>query len=103
LCDARFLPNHWWHQFEQPFEQTASLNVWSYEAPDTPPVSLRDKRMRGIAIQNFMEAKMVELFKNKARAGVGSERVSFDCSNQWAQIRKEMLTEENKVPLSLAA
>lgn len=64
--DVLFLPNHWWHQFEQPFEQTASLNVWSYEAPDTPPVSLRDKRMRGIAIQNFMEAKMVELFKNKA-------------------------------------
>eukprot|EP00435_Cladocopium_sp_Y103_P074066 s27_g46.t1 len=64
--DVLFLPNHWWHQFEQPFEQTASLNVWSYEAPDAPPVSLRDKRMRGIAIQNFMEAKMVELFKNKA-------------------------------------
>ena len=103
MCDARFLPNHWWHQFEQPFEQTASLNVWSYEAPDTPPVSLRDKRMRGIAIQNFMEAKMVELFKNKARAGVGSEQVNFDCSNLWARIRKETLTEENKVPLSLAA
>ena len=64
--DVLFLPANWWHQFEQPFEGTASLNFWSYDSPGAPPAPMRDIRMRIAALYDFMEQKVVEKFGNKA-------------------------------------
>ncbi|CAK9094051.1 Hypoxia-inducible factor 1-alpha inhibitor (Hypoxia-inducible factor asparagine hydroxylase) [Durusdinium trenchii] len=61
-----FLPGHWWHQFEQPFEDTASLNLWSYESPQAPPIPVRDERMRLNALHDYMEKQISSIFKNKA-------------------------------------
>ena len=34
--DTLYLPAWWWHQFEQPFEDTGALNLWSREMEPSP-------------------------------------------------------------------
>ena len=86
--DVLYLPAYWWHQFEQPFEDsgrgsielesfcgslhptrsmqdTASVNVWSYEVTDGPPASVRDARMRTSVLHDHMERAIQHAFKNK--------------------------------------
>ena len=65
--DVLYLPAYWWHQFEQPFEDTASVNFWSYERTDSPPVNVRDRRLQTNALHDHMERQIVKAFKNKAQ------------------------------------
>ena len=46
-------PANWWHQFEQPFEGTASLTILSYDSPGALPAPMRDIRMRIAALFFF--------------------------------------------------
>ena len=42
--DVLYLPAFWWHQFEQPFEDSGSVNVWSTTA-ELLPAHTRDGRV----------------------------------------------------------
>ena len=42
--DTLYLPAWWWHQFEQPFEDTGSLNLWMRE----PPVRQLESSWHGV-------------------------------------------------------
>ena len=60
--DVLYLPGWWWHQFEQPFEETASLNVWSREREGAPDPSMRDLRTREHALSDSLEAAAARQF-----------------------------------------
>ena len=53
--DILYLPAWWWHQFEQPFEDTAALNMWSRDRDHAPDTSIRDKRIREHSLRDQME------------------------------------------------
>ncbi|CAE7275660.1 HIF1AN [Symbiodinium sp. CCMP2456] len=96
--DVLYLPGYWWHQFEQPFEDTASVNLWSYELSAAPPASMRDARLRGSALHDHMEREMVKAFKSKAgvvlsamasgsgthkKAWVRANRTLHEAAQEW--------------------
>ena len=49
-----------------PFQDTASVNLWSYELEDGLPPSVRDARMRTSVLHDHLEREMTKAFKNKA-------------------------------------
>ena len=51
-------------------QDTASINLWSYELSDAPPASMRDARLRGSALHDHMEREVVKAFKSKVPAVV---------------------------------
>jgi Cupin-like domain len=63
--DVLYLPAWWWHQFEQPFEDTAALNLWSRDRDMAPEESLRDLRIREHALYDQLERAVVQLFGNQ--------------------------------------
>uniref|UniRef100_A0A7S4LKH8 JmjC domain-containing protein n=1 Tax=Eutreptiella gymnastica TaxID=73025 RepID=A0A7S4LKH8_9EUGL len=63
--DILYLPAWWWHQFEQPFEDTAALNLWSRDRDQAPDPALRDKRVREHALFDQLEGALVQLFGNQ--------------------------------------
>ena len=64
--DVLYLPAWWWHQFEQPFEDTAALNLWSRDRVGAPDPNMRDMRVREHSLSDQLERSMVQLFGNKA-------------------------------------
>ena len=65
-----YLPANWWHQFEQPFEDTGALNFW------TPPRDdeTEDPRLQLRLLWDGLERELVNLFGN--RAGFMHERMA---------------------------
>ena len=63
-----YLPANWWHQFEQPFEDTGALNFW------TPPRETEDPRLQLRLLWDGLERELVNLFGN--RAGYVHERLA---------------------------
>jgi len=72
--DVFYLPAWWWHQFEQPFEDTGSLNVWSRETEGIAHPIERDARLRGISLHDHLEAAVSQLVGN--RIGVVLEELA---------------------------
>ena len=66
--DVLYLPAWWWHQFEQPFEDTGALNFW------TPPRETEDPRVQLRLLWDGLERELVNLFGN--RAGFMHERMA---------------------------
>ena len=64
--DVLYLPGWWWHQFEQPFEDSASLNVWSKDREGAPDPSVRDLRVREHSLSDQLESAVVQVFGNEA-------------------------------------
>ena len=62
--DVLYLPAWWWHQFEQPFEDTAALNLWSRDSDQAPESSLRDKRVREHSLNDLLERSVQQIFGN---------------------------------------
>lgn len=58
--EVLFLPAWWWHQFEQPFEPTASVNLWAREYDGAPPPAARDWRLREIQLHDTLERACVD-------------------------------------------
>ncbi|KAL1500455.1 hypothetical protein AB1Y20_013112 [Prymnesium parvum] len=74
--DAFFLPAWWWHQFEQPFEHTGSLNLWmrphadvgsASESQNKSPV-WRDARLLPLTLHDHLEGTASQNFG--ARHGI---------------------------------
>ena len=70
-----YLPAWWWHQFEQPFEDTGSLNLWSKELPSQPGsrVPTADERLRSIrplSLHDHLERAAVSALGNGAGVGL---------------------------------
>ena len=63
--DVLYLPAWWWHQFEQPFEDTAALNLWSRDRDQSPDPSSRDKRIREHSLYDHLERSAVHLLGNQ--------------------------------------
>jgi len=70
--DVLYLPAWWWHQFEQPFEDTAALNVWSRDRDESPEASMRDMRVREHALSDQLEGSVEQLFGNEAGVVLGA-------------------------------
>jgi hypothetical protein len=64
--DILYLPAWWWHQFEQPFDDTAALNFWSKDRKNAPPANMRDMRIREHALADQLERSVVKIFGNEA-------------------------------------
>jgi hypothetical protein len=68
--DVLYLPGWWWHQFEQPFEDTGALNLWSNEqlpgsrAP--APTWERDSRLLELSLHDQLESAATHLLGNRA-------------------------------------
>jgi len=67
--DVLYLPAWWWHQFEQPFEDTAALNLWSKDRERAPDASLRDRRIREHLLADRLEDAVVQHFDSSSAAG----------------------------------
>ena len=67
--DVLYLPANWWHQFEQPFEDTGALNFWM------PPRETEDPRLQLRLLWDGLERELVNLFAN--RAGFMHERMAI--------------------------
>lgn len=61
-----YLPAWWWHQFEQPFDDTAALNFWSKDRKNAPSANMRDMRIREHALADQLERSVVQIFGNEA-------------------------------------
>lgn len=66
--DVLYLPAWWWHQFEQPFEDTAALNLWSRDRDSAPDPHTRDSRVRELMLSDQLEDSVARL--NRADAGL---------------------------------
>ena len=64
--DILYLPAWWWHQFEQPFEDTAALNLWSLDRKDAPSPIMRDARIREHGLSDQLERSVAKIFGNEA-------------------------------------
>jgi hypothetical protein len=64
--DILYLPAWWWHQFEQPFDDTAALNFWSKDRKNAPLSNMRDMRIREHALADQLERSVVQIFGNEA-------------------------------------
>jgi hypothetical protein len=64
--DILYLPAWWWHQFEQPFDDTAALNFWSKDRKNAPSANMRDMRIREHALADQLERSVVQIFGNEA-------------------------------------
>ena len=60
--DVLYLPAWWWHQFEQPFEDTAALNMWSKDKDQAPSAELRDMRIREHVLADQLEESIMRIF-----------------------------------------
>ncbi len=67
--DVLYLPANWWHQFEQPFEDTGALNFWTPPRDET-----EDPRLQLRLLWDGLERELVNLFGN--RAGFMHERMA---------------------------
>ena len=58
--DTLYLPGMWWHQFEQPFEDTGALNLWSDEGDPVTggavPGWERDGRLLEHSLHDHLES-----------------------------------------------
>ena len=59
-------------QFEQPLEETGSLNLWSRDAEGSPSVELRDLRMRDIHLFDHLERELTSVYGNAAGTVLGA-------------------------------
>mmetsp|Transcript_25085 Transcript_25085/g.52456 ORF Transcript_25085/g.52456 Transcript_25085/m.52456 type:complete len:787 (+) Transcript_25085:28-2388(+) len=69
--DVLYLPAWWWHQFEQPFEDTAALNLWSRDRAGAPSSHMRDMIVREHILADQLEESVAQ------RSGKGAGLV-FD-------------------------
>ena len=67
--DVLYLPANWWHQFEQPFEDTGALNFWMPPRDETD-----DPRLQLRLLWDGLERELVNLFGH--RAGFMHERMA---------------------------
>lgn len=73
--DTLYLPSWWWHQFEQPFEDTGTLNLWSSELEHTPTVRPsweRDVRLLELSMHDQLEQAASRLVGNRAGLVLGA-------------------------------
>jgi len=62
--DVLYLPAWWWHQFEQPWEGTGSLNLWSnLESPTGGPP---DNHRLELSLHDQLESAATQLLGNRA-------------------------------------
>lgn len=61
--DCLYLPANFWHQFEQPYEDTGALNFWTL-----PGGTGEDPRLRTRMLWDGLEQELVALFGNRAGA-----------------------------------
>ena len=59
--DVLYLPAWWWHQFEQPFEDTAALNLWSTDKDQAPDPQLRLSPVREHKLADQLEEAVTRL------------------------------------------
>jgi hypothetical protein len=64
--DVLFLPANWWHQFEQPFEDTGALNFWTTMRTGESSEAQEDPRLRTRALWDGLEQELQALFGNRA-------------------------------------
>ena len=99
--DILYLPALWWHQFEQPYEDTLALNIWSRDREDAPDTHVRSNVMREILLADRLDEAVAR--NNRQEAGT-----LFDALN-WAhespfydRFTKEKLQLEKEVLLAEA-
>ena len=67
--DTLYLPGMWWHQFEQPFEDTGALNLWSDEGDPLTggavPGWERDGRLLEHSLHDHLESSASRLLGNR--------------------------------------
>ena len=89
-ADVLYLPAWWWHQFEQPFEDSALLNLWSRDWEGAPDASLRDWRLREHALSDQLEGEVTRVLGN--RAGVAMEALALAARRQAPAETMEMIS-----------
>ena len=66
--DVFYLPAFWWHQFEQPFEDSGALNFWSRDREGAPPDRAQvDRRVQELSFADHMESAV----ERQVGSGVG--------------------------------
>lgn len=67
--DVLYLPGWWWHQFEQPFEDTGTLNLWANEQSLTSgpaaPMGERDARLIEMSLHDQLEGAAKQLLAGR--------------------------------------
>jgi len=104
--DVFYLPAFWWHQFEQPFEDTASLNIWSVPTGTgmgNTPVE------RELLLHDNLEAAAVKSFGKKSGVLLGAlaqnavSKLSHDARPTPKGMKKlQKLAHANATLLSMA-
>ena len=61
-----YLTTLWWHQFEQPFDDTAALNLWSRDRKNAPEASVCNMRMQEHSLSDWLEDAAGQLLGNWA-------------------------------------
>ncbi|KAL7530541.1 hypothetical protein ACHAXR_003546 [Thalassiosira sp. AJA248-18] len=64
--DVLYLPAWWWHQFEQPFEDTAALNLWSRSREQAPDSQIVTLAVRELVLADQLEESVAKLTRNDA-------------------------------------
>jgi len=64
--DILYLPAWWWHQFEQPFEDTAALNLWSRDRDEAPAAHMRDMSVREHVLADQLEESVARTSRKDA-------------------------------------
>ena len=73
--DLLYLPGWWWHQFEQPFEDSAALNLWARERDGAPTDRAQvDRRVRELSLSDHLEGAARQV----AGANVGVALAALD-------------------------
>lgn len=90
-------------QFEQPFEDTAALNIWSRDRDQAPNLSTRDKTFREHILSDQLEEAIAR--GNRREAGTifdalanGKDSTFYDSFSQGKQkqYKEALLTEAKK-------
>ena len=82
---------HMFSQFEQPFEDTAALNIWSRDRDQAPNLSTRDKTFREHILSDQLEEAIAR--GNRKEAGTIFDALS---QGKLKQYKEALLTEAKK-------
>lgn len=99
--DLLYLPAFWWHEFSQPFEDTAALNLWSMDRDQAPATHMRDKCVREHVLADSLEESVART--SRKNAGVILDALANgESSPHYAHLKKQELNLEKKAMLDAA-
>ena len=81
-------------QFEQPFEDTAALNIWSRDRDQAPNLSTRDKTFREHILSDQLEEAIAR--GNRKESGTIFDALANGKDSKQKQYKEALLTEAKK-------